>query len=163
MNILHTADWHLGQVCQEYDRAYEHQKCIDWLVRMVEQEAVDVLLISGVVFDLSNPSAATIRQFYTFLNKASKACPDIQIVVTAGNHDSASRLEAPKPLLESSRIHIIGTVPKDEHGYIDADKLIIPLTKDGDVRSEEHTSELQSLMRISYAVFCLKKKNKDIT
>src|SRR3546814_6238825 len=30
----------------------------------------------------------------------------------------------------------------------------------GDDRSEEHTSELQSLMRISYAVFCLKKKNK---
>src|SRR3546814_3912131 len=29
----------------------------------------------------------------------------------------------------------------------------------GDARSEEHTSELQSLMRISYAVFCLKKKN----
>src|SRR3546814_7384128 len=29
-------------------------------------------------------------------------------------------------------------------------------------RSEEHTSELQSLMRISYAVFCLKKKNKHI-
>src|SRR3546814_4205747 len=29
----------------------------------------------------------------------------------------------------------------------------------GEVRSEEHTSELQSLMRISYAVFCLKKKN----
>src|SRR3546814_6367633 len=30
--------------------------------------------------------------------------------------------------------------------------------RDGDMRSEEHTSELQSLMRISYAVFCLKKK-----
>src|SRR3546814_7159522 len=29
------------------------------------------------------------------------------------------------------------------------------------IRSEEHTSELQSLMRISYAVFCLKKKNKN--
>src|SRR3546814_9359219 len=33
----------------------------------------------------------------------------------------------------------------------------------GEVRSEEHTSELQSLMRISYAVFCLKKKKKSIT
>src|SRR3546814_10266649 len=33
---------------------------------------------------------------------------------------------------------------------------------DWTVRSEEHTSELQSLMRISYAVFCLKKKNKEI-
>src|SRR3546814_7824918 len=31
------------------------------------------------------------------------------------------------------------------------------------LRSEEHTSELQSLMRISYAVFCLKKKNKNNT
>src|SRR3546814_2233434 len=32
----------------------------------------------------------------------------------------------------------------------------------GSTRSEEHTSELQSLMRISYAVFCLKKKKKNI-
>src|SRR3546814_9539382 len=34
------------------------------------------------------------------------------------------------------------------------------ITKSGFFRSEEHTSELQSLMRISYAVFCLKKKKK---
>src|SRR3546814_1508458 len=33
------------------------------------------------------------------------------------------------------------------------------VTQDSVARSEEHTSELQSLMRISYAVFCLKKKN----
>src|SRR3546814_10359811 len=38
-------------------------------------------------------------------------------------------------------------------------KLVLPATD----RSEEHTSELQSLMRISYAVFCLKKKNNDQT
>src|SRR3546814_940412 len=36
----------------------------------------------------------------------------------------------------------------------------IGLGECGNLRSEEHTSELQSLMRISYAVFCLKKKNK---
>src|SRR3546814_7087351 len=35
-----------------------------------------------------------------------------------------------------------------------------PDRRDGDARSEEHTSELQSLMRISYAVFCLKKKKQ---
>src|SRR3546814_2248858 len=35
-----------------------------------------------------------------------------------------------------------------------------PGITDGPMRSEEHTSELQSLMRNSYAVFCLKKKNK---
>src|SRR3546814_5078567 len=35
-------------------------------------------------------------------------------------------------------------------------------TARSDIRSEEHTSELQSLMRISYAVFCLKKKKRKI-
>lgn len=135
MKILHTADWHLGQFFHEYDRTYEHQQFLDWLVETLQHEAADVLLISGDVFDLANPSATTIRQFYTFLNKASRTCPDLQIVVTAGNHDSASRLEAPKPLLESSNIHIIGTVSKDEQGRIDVDKLLIPLTKDGEIKA----------------------------
>src|SRR3546814_4003822 len=40
--------------------------------------------------------------------------------------------------------------------------LASPHTSAGRLRSEEHTSELQSLMRISYAVFCLKQKNHNI-
>ncbi|WP_353130936.1 exonuclease SbcCD subunit D [Parapedobacter pyrenivorans] len=135
MNILHTADWHLGQLFHEYERTFEHQQFLDWLVQTLQQEEVDVLLISGDVFDLSNPSAATTRQFYTFLSQAVKICPDIQIVVTAGNHDSASRLEAPRPLLESFNINIVGMVAKDEQGNVDVDKLIIPLIKDGDIKA----------------------------
>src|SRR3546814_1595556 len=45
----------------------------------------------------------------------------------------------------------------DTRGVVDADVDELPACP---VRSEEHTSELQSLMRISYAVFCLKKKKK---
>lgn len=131
MNILHTADWHLGQLFYEYDRTDEHRQFLDWLIQTLQEEEVDVLLVSGDVFDLSNPSAVTIRLFYSFLNRASKLRPHMQIIVTAGNHDSASRLEAPKPLLESSNIHIIGTIEKDEHGAIDVGKLLIPLTKNG--------------------------------
>src|SRR3546814_4719652 len=44
------------------------------------------------------------------------------------------------------------------HGWGDAQ--ISPLAGDASFRSEEHTSELQSLMRISYAVFCLKQKTR---
>lgn len=135
LKILHTADWHLGQLFHEYDRTYEHQQFLDWLLQAVQQEEVDVLLISGDVFDLSNPSAATIRQFYSFLNRAGKARPDMQLVVTAGNHDSASRLEAPKPLLESSNIHLVGVVEKDANGKANYDKLIIPLTKNGETKA----------------------------
>lgn len=127
LRILHTADWHIGQLFHEYDRSFEHQQFLNWLTDILAKEQVDVLLISGDVFDLSNPSAASIKMFYSFLNKALKVNPDIQIVATAGNHDSASRLESPKPLLESSNIHIIGLVEKDVHGAIDYAKITIPL------------------------------------
>ncbi len=127
MRFLHTADWHIGQLFHEYDRTYEHQKFLDWLELILLTESIDVLLISGDVFDISNPAAASIKMFYRFINNATKANPHLQIIITAGNHDSASRLEAPKPLLESSKVHIIGIVQKDKDGEIDYDKLTIPI------------------------------------
>jgi exonuclease SbcD len=127
LKILHTADWHIGQLFHEYDRNYEHQQFLDWLVNILGTEQVDVLLISGDVFDLSNPSAASIKMFYSFLNRAVKTTPDLQIIITAGNHDSAARLESPKPLLESSNIHIVGMVEKNSDGDINIEKLLIPL------------------------------------
>ncbi len=127
MRILHTADWHIGQLFHEYDRTYEHQQFLNWLLETLVAEQIDVLLISGDIFDLSNPSAASVKMFYSFLNQSVKQNPDLQIVVTAGNHDSASRLESPKPLLESSNIHIVGLVEKNQHGDIDYSKITIPL------------------------------------
>src|SRR3546814_9247370 len=44
--------------------------------------------------------------------------------------------------------------------WTDLKPVVVSILLDHFVRSEEHTSELQSLMRISYAVFCLKKKKK---
>jgi exonuclease SbcD len=127
ITILHTADWHIGQLFYEYERGEEHQFFLDWLSDTLLKENIDVLLISGDVFDLSNPSALSIKQFYSFLNRATRLRPSLEIIITAGNHDSASRLESPKPLLESSNIHIIGTVEKTKEGNADVDKLIIPL------------------------------------
>lgn len=127
MKILHTADWHIGQLFHEYDRTYEHKQFLDWLLVTIQHQQIDVLLISGDVFDISNPAAASVKLFYTFLNEAVKANPHIQIIITAGNHDSASRLESPKPLLESSSIHIVGLVEKNAANEIDYEKLIIPI------------------------------------
>src|SRR3546814_9573640 len=57
--------------------------------------------------------------------------------------------------LDVSHIHLrhIWPMPKNLEGLLKGFERVL-------VRSEEHTSELQSLMRISYAVFCLKKKKK---
>jgi exonuclease SbcD len=136
MKVLHTADWHIGQLFHEYDRTYEHQRFLNWLLDTLVSEQIDILLISGDVFDLSNPSAASVKMFYRFLSQAMKANPDLQIVITAGNHDSAARLELPNPLLESSNIHIIGFVERKEDGSIDYEKLIVPLKdKDGTIKA----------------------------
>jgi len=78
MKFLHTADWHIGQLFHEYDRTYEHQRFLDWLIDTLASEQIDVLLISGDVFDISSPSAASVKMFYTFLNQAVRACPDLQ-------------------------------------------------------------------------------------
>src|SRR3546814_2353060 len=59
------------------------------------------------------------------------------------------------PLLTTKRVYW-KTALRELLWFLTGDTSIRPL-----VRSEEHTSELQSLMRISYAVFCLKKKNKN--
>ncbi|UII25140.1 exonuclease SbcCD subunit D C-terminal domain-containing protein [Fulvivirga maritima] len=127
MKFLHTADWHIGQLFHEFDRHFEHQQFLNWLVQTLKSEQIDVLLISGDIFDQANPSAAAIRLFYTFLNEATATCPDLQVIVTAGNHDSASRLEAPRPLLSSSNIHIIGVMPRKDDGSIDYETLTIPI------------------------------------
>jgi DNA repair protein SbcD/Mre11 len=127
MKFLHTSDWHIGQLFYEFDRTFEHQRFLEWLLQTLVSQQIDVLLISGDVFDNSNPSANSIRLFYQFLNRATSQNPDLQIIITAGNHDSASRLESPKPLLESSKIHIVGIVEKDENGNPDYSKLSIPI------------------------------------
>lgn len=132
LKILHTADWHIGQNFFGHDRKKEHQHFFDWLDQAIKENEVDVLLIAGDIFDVSNPSAESQRLFYSFLHRVSSENLNLQIVIIAGNHDSAARLEAINPILEGMNISIVGTVEKNEAGEICYDKFIIPLKKDGE-------------------------------
>jgi DNA repair protein SbcD/Mre11 len=127
MRILHTADWHLGQLFHNFDRHHEHQCFLDWLVECIAIQKADVLLVSGDVFDTANPSSLAQSQLYRFLAQTKVKSPDLQIVITAGNHDSAGRLEAPIPLLEELKITVVGQVRRNEQGEIDYQHLIVPL------------------------------------
>lgn len=131
MNILHTADWHLGQSFYEYDRGEEHRLFLGWLKKCIREYEADVLLVSGDVFDSPNPPASAQRLYYRFLREATSENPRLQIVITAGNHDSAARLEAPNPLFEEMNIAVRGRVPKNADGSIDVKSLIIPLGNPG--------------------------------
>lgn len=133
IRILHTADWHLGQTFFGYDRVEEHTHFLNWLAGELTENEIDVLLIAGDVFDVSNPSAASQRMFYHFIRRVTEENPQLQLVVVAGNHDSAARLEAPLPLLQEMRTEIKGIVRKQE-GEIDYDDLIVELkNREGEV------------------------------
>lgn len=136
MRLLHTSDWHLGQTLHTFERGYEHQRFLDWLLDTLVHEEIDALLVAGDIFDNSNPSAAAQRQLYRFLQQARARCPQLDIVVIAGNHDSPGRLEAPGPLLEAHGTVVIGTVARRDDGAIDLDRLLVPLhDKHGDVQA----------------------------
>ena len=127
IRILHTADWHLGQTFFGYDRTGEHKAFLDWLAEEIRQNEIDALVIAGDVFDVSNPSAASQRIYYEFIYRVTAENPRLQIVIVAGNHDSAARLEAPLPLLQAMRTEVRGVVRKLEGGEIDYDHLTIEL------------------------------------
>ena len=136
MRLLHTSDWHLGQTLHTFERGYEHQCFLDWLLDTLVHERVDALLIAGDIFDNSNPSAASQRQLYRFLQQARVRAPQLDIVVIAGNHDSPGRLEAPGPLLEAHGTIVIGNVARKDDGEIDLDRLLVPLHgSDGTVQA----------------------------
>ncbi|ACY14370.1 exonuclease SbcCD subunit D C-terminal domain-containing protein [Haliangium ochraceum] len=139
MRLLHTSDWHLGHSLHDVSRDYEHECFLRWLVDTLEAEAVDALLITGDIFDSANPPATAQASWYQFLAEVHARLPGLDVLVIGGNHDSAARLEAPKPVLSALRTHVIGALrrgPRDQHGRrpLELERAIVPLRdRDGEV------------------------------
>lgn len=116
--VLHTADWHLGKALCDHDRTAEHAAFLDWLLRTIAQEKADALVVSGDVFDSANPPQAAQRLYYNFLGELHRL-GHCTAVITAGNHDSPTYLEAPRHVLRALDVHIVG--------IHDCEKALIPL------------------------------------
>ncbi|MCK9607477.1 MAG: exonuclease SbcCD subunit D C-terminal domain-containing protein [Methylomonas sp.] len=134
MKILHTSDWHLGHNLKGFDRHFEHQCFLDWLLGQIREQDIDVLLVTGDIFDNANPSAASQKQLYRFLQAAREAAPHLRVVLIAGNHDSPGRLEAPSPLLDLFETTVVGQTWRHADGEIDLDALIVPLYDRNEIR-----------------------------
>jgi exonuclease SbcD len=91
MRILHTSDWHAGRLWKNQNRLPELQNVLEHLGDFVERASVDLLLMSGDVFDSVSPPADAERAVSTFFKRLGRA--GVPSVVVAGNHDSPARLE----------------------------------------------------------------------
>ncbi|SDE12924.1 Exodeoxyribonuclease I subunit D [Pricia antarctica] len=140
MKILHTSDWHIGKQLHKYDLSEDLDLFFDWLVHYIQTENIDVLLVSGDIFDQANPSQAAYKQYYDVLKQLINF--DCKIILTGGNHDSASVLNAPQELLKAFDITVIGGAT-DEVGELfievekEGEKIVVaavPFLKDRDIR-----------------------------
>ncbi|MBQ8839263.1 MAG: exonuclease SbcCD subunit D C-terminal domain-containing protein [Bacteroidales bacterium] len=113
MKILHTSDWHLGQEFHTYDRMPEHEAFLNSLEDMIRQEQPDALLVCGDIYHTSTPSNTVMRLFTDGMDRIRQACPSMRVIVSAGNHDSSSRLEVSRSLWGHLGVTVIGRVERD--------------------------------------------------
>src|SRR5574344_1061781 len=114
MKVLHTADWHLGHQLYGMERMSEHRDFLLQLKDIVAEERPAVMVVSGDIFNTAVPSNAVAGLYTEALLSVHKACPQMRIVVIAGNHDSAGRLEIDRNLWELAGVQVIGSFEKVE-------------------------------------------------
>jgi DNA repair protein SbcD/Mre11 len=114
MKILHTSDWHVGKVLKGRDRSDEHEAVLRSLLSVARAEDVDLVLVAGDLFETSAPSP--VSQGLVMRTLLALREDGRQVVVIAGNHDSASLLDSVyRPVLGQLGLHVLGT-PKTPDG-----------------------------------------------
>ena len=152
LKVLHTSDWHLGRSLYERKRYTEFSQFLGWLTEFVVARKIDILLIAGDIFDTTTPGNRAQELYYQFLTKVSQSGLR-HIVITGGNHDSPSFLNAPKELLRFLNVYVIGSItesPQDEvivlrdkSQAIEAIICAVPYLRDKDIRTVEAGEKLE--------------------
>ncbi|MCU1545972.1 MAG: exonuclease sbcCD subunit [Homoserinimonas sp.] len=105
MKILHTSDWHIGRTFHGSSTLDHLGTVLDALVQIVREHDVDVVLVSGDVFDSATPARENYDLLATALRNLRNA--GAEVVMISGNHDSATRLGFQSEWLGLAGIHII--------------------------------------------------------
>lgn len=134
MRILHTADWHLGKIVNEFSMLDLQREYLNKLVKKIEELKIDVLIMAGDLYDRAIPPKEAVslaNKIFTTLTQDL----GIPVIVIAGNHDSNERIEYGASLLSASNLYIEGTtkniirkvkiqdtnfylIPYDDHRHI---------------------------------------------
>lgn len=146
MKILHTADWHLGRSLYGRKRYAEFTAFLNWLLKIIEAEKVDALLVAGDVFDSGTPGNRAQALYYDFLCRVATTCCR-HVVIIGGNHDSPSFLNAPQQLLRTLNVHVVGAVTDNlEDEVIPIVDFGLPNTGDDSCQADVATVNLQKSM-----------------
>ncbi|GAM70149.1 exonuclease sbcD [Vibrio sp. JCM 19236] len=126
MRILHTSDWHLGQIFFNKNRRSEHQAFLNWLLNTAKENDVNAIIVAGDIFDTSTPPSYARELYNQFVVEANKL--DCQLILLGGNHDSVSVLNESKNLLKYLRADVVANASGE-----DKDQVVSILDSDGQV------------------------------
>ena len=125
VRILHTSDWHLGVSINNQRCVDEQRRFLGWLADQIRERAIDVLLVAGDVFHYASPSNTARELYYDFLVESASIETLDKVVVVGGNHDSPSGLDAPRQVLGSLDVHVVGGLPYDAEKR--PDRCVVPI------------------------------------
>lgn len=141
MKILHTSDWHLGHRLLEQSQFDEQSQYLTWLLEFIAAQNIDIVLVSGDLFDTGVPSSQGQKLYYDFLiHLKNTNCK--YLIVTGGNHDAPSTINAPKELLQALSILVVGKATENIEDEVfklevNGEEIIIaavPYLRDQDIR-----------------------------
>lgn len=118
MKFFHLSDLHIGKQLFQYSLYDEQKHMLKMIVDKVRERTPDVILIAGDIYDKSVPSGEAVQIFDAFLTELANIVPNIPVLIIAGNHDSAKRLDYARDILKREQIYIVGTPPATENEYM---------------------------------------------
>lgn len=148
MKILHTSDWHLGATDCGRSLRDDQSHFIEEICEIITSEGIGAVLIAGDIYDRSVASAEAISLYDQAM---TRMCRDYQIpvIVIAGNHDGAERLESCSELLAAASLHICGSLHREIRKVCleDTDIYLLPWITEEKVKSvyPEHREQISSL------------------
>ena len=163
MRFFHLSDLHIGKQLHHYNLREDQEHILAEVISYAEKLHPDAVVIAGDVYDKSVPSGDAVTVFDDFLTRLSAVKPMIPILVIAGNHDSAQRLDYASRLLGSHQIYIAGKAPESEEDHLKKITLtdeygkvnfyLMPFLKPGYVRGlcggempESYTAAVQAVL-----------------
>lgn len=145
MKFFHLSDLHIGKQLHSYNLKEDQEAILLQVVEAARRLHPDAVVIAGDIYDKQVPSAEAVTVFNCFLTELSDIAPPISVLITAGNHDSARRLDYASEILDRHHIHIAGVPPIEQGEYLkkvtfqdaygEVDFYLLPFVKPGYVRN----------------------------
>ena len=148
MKFFHLSDLHIGKTVNGFSMLEEQRQVFGQIVRYINNEKPDAVLIAGDVYDRAVPSVESVRLFDDFLTDLAEQ--EVAVILISGNHDSPERLNYAGRLLSERKIHLCGmfngTLTSvtlfDEYGSVKF--WLLPFIKPSSVRGMFVDKEIES-------------------